>query len=436
MGVYPAIRGSKANVIADLKSGGAVSFGRRARLGAFLLPLQVAFSVVVVIAAGLLSASLIRSLNQDNGFRLSGTVFAHTSIQAVLTDDADKKEKGRPQEEKLKAKLALYRSILDRLDRAPGIVSASLSRMHPLGLIGYYSAIQTAGEKTSRSDHEAAMNWVAPRYFETLGTHLLRGREFSVADRFDGRKVCILSASAARRLFPDEDAIGRTLVSLSNWGDKSGKGLITVVGVVEDTRWNGMQAAMPRMYYFPVDQQTDFVPSLQIVLRTDDTATALASVRRILREEAGAQITDVVSIRDEVNRSLGQPRLLATLSNALAGLALLLSAVAIYGLLSYSVKQRTAEIAVRMAVGASRMDVIRMIARQAAWLILPGLAAGTLGAVGLSRVFKSLLYQTSPIDPAAFSLSLAALFVVAVAATLMPARRAASVEPMEALRSE
>jgi predicted permease len=423
-GLAPAIRGSKADLIADIKLGKGALSGKRfgGRLGAVMLPAQIAFSVVFVVLAGLLSASLVRMLTQNNGFRMSGTLSVQTTIPTVISEQADKSET------KLKAQLAQYRELSDRLNHAPGIDSASLSVVRPLSGASYGGQYQTMGERNAVSDEDTVKNWVAPRYFATVGTHLLAGRDFSSADNHDGQKVCILGASAARRFFPDGDAVGRAL-------QEKKSGPIMVVGVVEDTRWNTLQDEMPRMIYLPVEQNS-WVHSLQIVLRADDPATALASLRRILREQSGAQVVDVVTIRDAVNLCLGMPRLLATLANALAGLALLLSAVAIYGLLSYSVRQRTAEIAVRMAVGASRADVIRMVARQAASLILPGLVIGALGAAGLGRVFKSLLYATSPVDPAAFSLSLAVLAAVASIAAWLPARRAASVEPMEALRAE
>ncbi len=427
-GLAPALRGSRADLIADLKTGKGVTGGRRSqgRLGAVMLPLQIAFSVVFVVLAGLLSASLARALSQNNGFRMSGTLFAETTIPTARAEKGD--------ETQVKARLALYRDLVERLDHAPGIASASVAVVRPLGGATYTGAYKSLGDKDAASDQQIFVNWVAPRYFSTVGTHLLAGRDFSSADNQGAGKVCILSASAARRLFPGGSPIGR---GLQDWYESAAKktGPITVVGVVEDTRWYDLREEMPRMIYFPVEQK-DWLQSLQVVLRSDDTAAATASLRRILRDAAGAQVVDVVTIRDAVAQSLGMPRLLATLSNALAGLALLLSAVAIYGLLSYSVRQRTAEIAVRMAVGASRGDVTRMVARQAAWLVLPGLAVGAAAAAGLGRLFKSLLYETSPVDPAALSLGLGVLLAVAALAALLPARRAASVEPMEALRAE
>jgi len=427
-GLAPALRGSKADLIADLKTGKGVTGGRRSqgRLGAVMLPLQIAFSVVFVVLAGLLSASLVRALSQDNGFRMSGTLFAETTIPTARAEKGD--------ETQVKARLALYRDLVDRLDHAPGIASASVAVVRPLGGATYTGAYKSLGDKDAASDQQIFMNWVAPRYFSTVGTHLLAGRDFSSADNQGAGKVCILSASAARRLFPNGSPIGR---GLQDWYESAAHktGPITVVGVVEDTRWNDLHNDMPRMIYLPVEQD-DWVPSLQILLRSNDTATATASLRRILREQAGAQIVDLVTIRDVVNQSLGMPRLLATLANALAGLALLLSAVAIYGLLSYSVKQRTAEIAVRMALGASRERVVGMVLSQAAWLVLPGLALGVFAAVSLGRVFKSLLYHTSLVDPVVFCLGLGVLLSVAVAAAWLPAQKASSIDPMEALRSE
>jgi predicted permease len=425
-GLAPALRGSKADLTADLKTGKGVTGGRRSRgrLGAVMLPLQIAFSVVFVVLAGLLSASLVRVLSQNNGFRMNGTVFANTTIPTVVSEDSDRGET------KLKVQIAQYQALAERLNHVPGIASASFSVVRPLGMASYMDAFRRLDENDAAPAAQMLENVVASGYFDTLGIRLLAGRDFSSADIERGQKICILSATAARQFFPHGGAVGGALRR------SQGKDPILVVGVAEDTRWNDLHEEMPKMIYLPVYQSSGFLPSLQVLLRTDDTATATASLRRILREQAGAQIVELVTIRDAVNQSLGIPRLLATLSNALAGLALLLSAVAIYGLLSYSVKQRTAEIAVRMALGASRGDVLRMVGRQAAWLVLPGLAVGAAAAAGLGRLFKSLLYETSPADPMALSLSLGALLAVASVAALLPARRAASVEPMEALRAE
>jgi putative ABC transport system permease protein len=426
-GLLPAWRASRANPIADIKESrlGVMSFGGN-RIGSVLFPLQVALSLVVIVVSSLLSASLMRALTQDNGFALSGGVFVSSDIPWVLAEQ-DKDGK------KLKAALALYDDLLDRLNHTPGVSSASADVTHPLGGATYGTSVSSKYRSMPEDDHTISLveNWIAPRYFETAGTRLIAGREF---DRNDGQGaplVCILSQSAARYFFPSGSALGETITEVYSKNQKP-----TVVGVVEDSRFTGMERAAPMMLYLPFRQNQGSLNSVEFFLRTDDVGGSVSVLRKLLHDRAGAHVMEVTPVSVAVKESLSRRRLLTTLSNTFAGLALLLSAIGIFGLLSYSVSQRTAEIGVRIALGASRHRVVGMMLSQAALLVVPGVLLGVVAAWAATRFIASFLYQTKPLDPVAFGVSIFALLVVSGVSSYLPARRAARIEPMEALRAE
>jgi predicted permease len=425
-GLLPAWRATKANVIADIKeSRSGALIGVRNRFGSVLFPLQVALSLIVIVVASLLSSSLLRALTQDNGFKLNGSVFVRTDVSMVLPEE-DKDGK------KLQSTLAMYDDVLSQMNHTPGIRSASADVTHPLGGAFYAPAASSKYRQMPKGEVDSyLMDWVAPRYFETAGTPLLAGRDFDERDNHEAEPACILSESAARYFFPNMSPIGQVMTE--PW--KTGRSY-TVVGVVRDTRFKGMETNPPMMLYLPINQTQGFMNSVEFFLRTDDINTSVAILRRILHDRAGAHVMEVIPVSDEVKESLSRTRLLTVLSNTFAGLALLLSAVGIFGLLNYSVSRRTTEIGVRMALGASRGQVVAMTLRQAAWLILPGIGIGLIAAWAASRLVASLLYQTKPFDPAAFAVSVAALAIVVGLGSYLPARRAAMIEPMEALRAE
>jgi predicted permease len=425
MGLLPAWRASRTNVIADIKeTKSSLLNARRGKLGSILLPVQVALSLLVIIVSALSAASLMRMLLQHNGYRMSGTIFVSTDIPMVMVDK-DKKNDG-----KVKSTLAMYDTLLDRLNHTPGIRSASLNMIHPLDGMIYMMPISSKfrqSEQTMTQDGPL-INKIAPHYFEAMGTQLLAGRDFQRSDNASSQEVCILSKSAAEYFFPGMSAIGQSLSE-----DKEN---ILVVGLVEDTRFTGLDTHASKLVYFPFAQETGMISQMEIVLRADDIEGATSLLRDRLHEMAGAHIARVTPIQETVKEATSSTRLLSLLSISLAALALLLSAVGIFGLLSYSVSQRTAEIGVRMALGASRGHIFMVLLRQAALLVLPGVVLGTVAAVLTTRFMASMLYQTKPLDPVALSASIVALLLVSAIASYLPARRASRVEPMDALRAE
>ncbi|HTB97874.1 MAG TPA: FtsX-like permease family protein, partial [Terracidiphilus sp.] len=352
-------------------------------------------------------------------------VFVATDIP-VVPFDKDKDGK------KLRATEALYDDLLDQLNHTRGIQSASADVAHALGNVGYGSGAHSAFRAAPRneSDFSYLMDWVSPRFFETASTRLLAGRDFTPQDGQGSSNVCILSASAARYFFPSGSPLGQVLTGNDN------RTTFTVIGVVADTRFGGIEDSAPMLFYLPIKENDGFQHPVEFFLRTSDIDGSVAALRKILRERAAAHVMEIMPVSDAVKESLSRTRLLATLSNALAALALLLSAVGIFGLLNYSVSRRTTEIGVRMALGASPANVIAMTLRQAAFLILPGILLGLVASWAASRFIASLLYQTQPLDFTAFTVSVVALLAAIGFASYLPARRAAKIDPMQALRSE
>jgi predicted permease len=427
-GLIPALRASRVAILSDMRSstGGSLTSGvPQRRVGRWLVPFQIALSLLIVVVAGLLSTSLVRLLSQDNGYLLHGTVFASTDFPIVF---------GKGASAKIAAELELQQTVLDRLTRAPGIQSASIGMVHVLGGASYLDLFRiTPSADESDYKSQTIMNFIGPRYFEIMGTHLLRGRGFSDADTAASQPVCILTRAAERRFFPQSDAVGRSLYQPQG---KDRVKALHVVGVVDDMRYGDLRNDAPPIVYLDFTQM-GVARNLEFVMKTDDPAEAVISLRDILRAVApGVHVTKSITMEEQVGQSLAQERLLATLSSFFAGLGLLLGAVSLYGVLNYSVHCRTAELGVRMALGASRGNVVRMIIGEAARLVIPGLVIGAIVCVGTTRLLRSLLYETKPMDPVTVTLSLVAIVAIAFVASWLPAHNASRIDPIQALRAE
>jgi predicted permease len=427
-GLIPALHASRVAILSDMRSSSASSLTSGApqrRVGRWLVPFQVALSLLIVVVAGLLSTTLVRLLSQDNGYRLHGTVFASTDFPFVY---------GKEASAKIAAELELQRTVLDRLTHAPRIQSASIGMVHVLGGATYWDVFRVtpSGDENDYKS-QTIMNFIGPRYFDIMGTHLLRGRGFSDADTATSQPVCILTRAAERRFFPQSDAVGRSLYQPQ--GKDRAKAL-HVVGVVDDMRYEDLREDAPPMVYLDFTQMGE-ARNLEFVMKTDDPAEAVVGLRDILRTMApGVHVTNSITMEEQVGQSLARERLLATLSNFFAGLGLLLGAISLYGVLSYSVHCRTAEIGVRIALGASRGNVVRMIVGEAARLVIPGLVIGAIVCVATTRLLRSLLYDTKPLDPVAITLSLVAIMAIALVASWLPAHNASHIDPMQAIRAE
>jgi predicted permease len=379
-----------------------------------LLASEVALALVVVIGAGLLATSLVRLYRSGVGFDPTGLVnIAFNMDKQPLEGDALMRQ---------------YQQLSEGLSRQPGVRSVSFQFIVPLSHLGWNGRYSAPGASPQLMD----MNSVGPDYFATMRIPLYQGREFSWSDTNVSGLKMILNASAAKLLFPGQDALGRQVVS----GDKHAS--YEVVAVAGDTKYRYMRAPAPPIGYVPIMQDEQKKPSFHAVVRVDGPQAALASAVRSLAARLAPDIPPpALSTMDEViDDSMSTERMMALLSVFFAGCALLVTAIGLYGTLAYVTARRTNEIGIRMALGAQRTRVLVLVFRENAMVALFGGAAGLGAALLASRALASFLYGTSPHEPGVLLGSVAALTFIASAASLVPALRAARIEPMEAIRCE
>ena len=418
-GLGPALHGARSDLSVALKEGGAQA-GQgegKARFRSFLVAGQVALSVVLLFGAGLLLQSLWRLLATDTGYRTGNIATLTVGLPPARYGEA-------PQ------LVSFYDRLLPALQALPGMDRIGFVNILPLSG-GYSGDSFTIDERPAPvPGHEptAEHRDISEGYFETLGVALKRGRLFTAHDDADGLKVALVNEAMARAFFPGEDPIGKHL----KYNDVSRE----IVGIVGDIRHFGVAEPPRAEYYFPFRQ--DPLSEQTFVVRGEgDSAALLPAIRAALRaQDPDLAVANVRTLSDLVAASVAQPRFRAWLLAIFAALALLLSAVGIYGVLATTVLQRTREIGVRMALGASRSDVLAMIVKQGMSLVGLGLAAGLAASLALSRILSGLLYQVSATDPFTYAAASILLGCVALLACGLPAARAARVEPMTALRVE
>jgi predicted permease len=417
-GFFPALRASRADLTSALKEGGAngESGGSRRALSRGLIVAQIALSLTLVVGAGLFLRSLRNLHAIDLGFKPE---------QALLAT-LDPSHSGRAKDEIR----ALYSSLLEGLHSLPGVQSASRSWINPIAGGGSSLQVTVDGRvPTPEMRNEMFTNWVAPRYFETLGVPLLRGRDFDSRDRPDSPKVAILNQKMARLYFGDEDPIGRR-IRVGEQGD-----VREVIGVVGDANYLEIREQAPPTFYTSVLQGGE--GSEFAIRTTGDPSTLIPAVRREIESRAkGIAVVGIRPIMSQIDASIVEERLVALLSACFGCLALFIAAVGLYGVLSYAVARRTREIGVRMALGARATDVMRMILKEILTLSLIGLAIGLPIALAFGRLAADLLYGLSPFDPVTLCVSALVILAAALIAGYLPARRAATVDPMAALRAE
>jgi len=287
-----------------------------------------------------------------------------------------------------------------------------------------------------RIDFRLAFNDVGPGYFRTMQTAIVAGREFNKADR--SLTVCVLNRAAARLLFPGEEALGRYVQATDQREFKAGTEC-RVIGIAEDAKFSDVRQGPPPTIYFPLslERMKDKLGNLVFLINSDKKSAAVEAFRKVIAEKApSVPLVLFVTLREQMDAALGSEELITFLSNFFALVALLLSALGLYGLLSASVTQRTSEIGMRIALGADPRRVIRLIVREALAMVLLGLLLGGIGLVFSTRLVASMLHGVSASDPRTIVFVLGVLVAVSSIAALLPALRAASVDPMEALRVE
>jgi predicted permease len=395
--------------------------GRRLPLGRALVAAQIALSLLLLIGAGLFVRSLQNLVRLDPGFDREGLVLAEINPRLLGYDDA--------------RLVAAYDRVVERLEAIPGVRSASLSLHRLLTFSRSTGDIYLPGAAPSPGHAlSSQLTVVTPHYFATAGMPLVRGRTFEPRDRQGAPKVVIVNQALVRKFFPHRSGIGEHLGSEP--GSKASE--YEVVGVVRDARYNELGETTPPMIYLPVAQNPESLRDVELRVAGTAAATAVeGGLRRAIAEaEPRLAVLDTLTMSEQVDRSLARERTIARLTGFFGALALLLAAIGLYGVMSYSVARRTGEIGLRMALGAARGRVLAMVLGDTLRLIAIGVATGLAAALATTRLAASQIYGLTAFDPPTVAVATLVLVAVALLAGFLPARRAADTSPMAALRYE
>jgi predicted permease len=419
-GLAPALQASRAELLPALKDGSAAGTHGASNWSPrrLLVAAQMAMSLVLLIGAGLFLQSLANAHRIDLGFERTNLLLLSLDLRLNGYDEA----RGQ----------RLYEQLLERANALPGVRSASLATEVPLGLGGRRRGITIEGyEAQSGEDLGVHTSTVGPDYFRTMGIPLVRGRDFTAADRAGAPGVVVVNEAFVRRYWPDQDAIGKRVTQ----GNRNGTPA-QVVGVVKDGKYVTLGEDPTPFFYVPFLQRYESDATLHVRTTGDPRALAEAMRREVRALDPSLPVFDVKTMTDHLGISLLPARLAGMVMALFGVVALTLAAVGIYGVMAQTVRQRTRELGVRVALGARPRDLLSMILAQSMRVALAGLAIGLAAALGLSRLVTSLLYGISPVDPATFVTIPALLTAVAMLASYVPARWATKVDPMVALRHE
>ncbi|MGC1618322.1 MAG: ABC transporter permease [Candidatus Acidiferrum sp.] len=423
-GLAPALHASRFNLFRSLKEGGRTATDGlgRSRLRALLVISQVSLAVVLLIGASLLIESMFHLLHQSPGFDPQG-------VMAFNLDLPDSRY-GKPEQS-----ADFFRDLLARIRAVPGVKDASGVLPLPLSGDSMRTSFEMEGKPMAKSDLPSTnIRAVGLDYFQTMRIPLLEGREFNARDDRHAPHVVIINQTLARRFFPNESPIGKHIKP----GMTSGKTdvMCEIIGVVGDVKHRRLWLPHDPESYVPYEQNP--MGGMNIVVRSAaDPMTLLPALRtQVHALDPELPIYKAQRMEDYLAASVAQRRFTSLLCSIFAGAGLLLAVVGLFGVMSYSVAQRTHEIGVRVAVGAEKTDILRMILREAMGITTMGIGLGLLGAFGLSRILENQLFAVSATDPLTFLGVVTALVVVALLACSIPARRATRVDPMVALRYE
>jgi predicted permease len=420
-GIMPAFRAADVNPSHGLTHGTHTnpSVASRYRWGRTLVVLQVAISLVLVIGAGLLARTLTNLRNFYPGFNRDHVLLFSVNPPMLGYNDV----------------VPLYERLLNRLRAIPGVRSASLSVHEPLSTNVSTTSVRVQGPSSRQEEDLAPVNIepVGPDYFATMETPLLRGRDFSSIDRNGTPKVAIVNETTARHYFGAADPIGRSVSIPGFVGDSS---WIEIVGEVRDIKVHDLREPATPMLYVPLFQLPEGGATFEMRTAIDPAQVETAVLAIVSDIDSRLPVYAVKTLDNQLDDALVQERLVAFLSALFGLLALLLTCAGLYGLMSYTVNRRTGEIGIRMALGAERGQIVRMIMRETLLLVACGILIGLPVAWLASRLIASQLFGLKAGDPVTFSTACLGMAAVALAASYWPARRAASVDPMRALRTE
>jgi predicted permease len=423
-GLAPALQVSRFCLSDTLKetSKGSSSSIRHNRFRNLLTVTEVTLAFVLLIGAGLMSRSFLRLVNLDPGFNPENVITIDISLSRT--------KYAEPQQ-----RTAFFKQAVEKLKAIPGVESSGAVYPLPLsgGDEGAAFGIEGRPSPAPGQVQSAGPRWVSSDYFKAMGISLAKGRFFTERDDEQGPNVLIINESMARRYWPDEDPIGKRVAfdrrdNSPNWRE--------IVGVVKDIKHSSLDVTTRPEMFFPFSQFPSPFMTLVIRSKTDKNALAAAVRDMIVTIDKDQPISNIWTMDQLMSNSISQRRFNMLLLSIFAVVALLMASVGIYGVISYSVTQRTHEIGIRMALGAQRKDILQMVMKQGMGLALLGIAAGLVASFGLTRIMSSLLFEVSATDPITFAGISLLLIVVALFACYIPARRAMSVDPMVALRYE
>jgi putative ABC transport system permease protein len=424
-GLVPAIQGSHFNLNDTLKEGGRDSAGgsKGNRIRGLLVIAEVAVSFVLLIGAGLLINSFLHLRNLDPGFRSDHLLTMKLNLSEVKYPDRERRA-------------AFFDEVMRRVHQLPGVQSAAVAGNLPLTYNGDSMSISVEGVPDPPPDQhpDVIFRAIGPGYFATMGIPIVRGRDFTDQDNGDSKDVVIISEKTAQQFWPGQDPIGKRLkpglsTSSSPWRE--------VIGIVKDVRQNDFVASPKRQMYFTYRQLKNIAANALVVRTSIEPMSLAIPVRNaIWSVDKDQTVADIDTMDHIVAKAVARQRFSMLLLGLFAALALLLASIGIYGVMSYSVAQRTREIGIRIALGARRVDVLQMTVKQALKLVGAGMIIGLAAAFLLTRALASLLFGISATDPITFIGISVVLLAVAILASYVPALRATRVDPITALRAQ
>jgi putative ABC transport system permease protein len=423
-GLVPAIHSSKTELTESLKEGGRTGSegARRNRIRGVLVVGELAIAVVLLVGAGLLIQSLWRLRNVSPGFDSQNLLTFVVGIPEVKYP-TDKQE-------------PFYRELVRRVESLPGVRSASSIIPLPLNGDAFVISFETEGRPVEKGNQPSADFFaIEEGYFKTLGVSILKGREFTERDNKTAPPVIIVNQAFAKKFFPGEDPIGKRIKpGISTNSDKPA--MREIVGVVSDVRNRNLSSELRAGYFIPAPQMPFNQMTLIVRTGNDPHSLITAVQNEVHAMDQEVPVFNIKTMEEYISATVATPRFNTTLLVIFAGVALILTIVGLYGVMSYSVAQRTNEIGIRMALGAQTGDVLRLIISQGFKLVLIGLGIGLVGAFAMTRVIASLLFGVTTKDPITFVAVAVLLALVALLACYIPARRATRLDPLHALRYE
>lgn len=419
-GIVPALNATRIQPNVALKDGASTGTRGRLRFGKLLVVAQVALSLLLLIGAGLFVRTLYNLKNIDAGFRPEGVLTMR--VHAPNTVAVGERQSN------------LWKDVLTRVERLPGVRSATLTTLSQLDGYDRGVEIEVSGfTPSAERDKEIRMNQVSSDFFSTFGVAVLQGRNFNA----NAPREALLNEAAARFYFGNRSPLGAR-ISSSNHSPNEPPPVYEIVGVVKDSRYQSLREPDTRMFYLPVTELLPRVLQLTLAVRTAGKPSDLTNLitNELRSVDANLLLTNIATLNEQIDQSLLQERLVASLSLFFGVLALLLASIGLYGVMSYDIARRTNEIGVRMALGADARRVVQLVLREALVWIALGVTIGLLAALATTRWLESLLFGLPPRDPLTLVLAALVLMMVAAVAGYLPVRRAARVDPLVALKHE